>query len=66
MFLTQMKCGHTILVRSGSFRFLKLKGYIEESNEEVTLGKAPPASNSTLFSKEKCVISSANRLIGST
>ena len=48
--------GRAVLVLS------KTEGlYIEESNEEVTFGKALSASSSTLFGKKPRVISSANR-----
>ena len=43
---------HNFGIGLADLGFLKLKGYIEKANEEITLRKASPASSSTLSSKE--------------
>jgi len=55
-----MEGGHTIPVKTRQF-LLELKDYIEESNEEVTLGRVLSKSISTEFSKNNSVKSSVKR-----
>jgi len=60
MFLVQMEGGHTIPIKIRQF-LRELKDYIEESNDEVTLGRVLSKSISTVFSKNDSVKSSMKR-----